>query len=228
LIARYRHAINKVNLTTTFDSHEYPIRTAPYQRSYFAYRLTRYTFRLLACRVGTVVLRGVLCAETPAAPQAQNRNFSRALFSTAAPTSIYLSYSHNPNRAYLDQWVKSSIRRGYVDPCGTQIRLIFPIFEYCFDCSKKSSADPLNSFNHFRVRVRPWKSFSFYLFFLGTEPAGIYATHTLPHSSLQLLSRGGASQTRMLPHGPSSFHSYTIVTSVRRRDETKRHKAMSA
>ena len=39
-------------------------------------------------------------------------------------------HPHNPNRAYLDQWVKSSIRRGYVDPCGTQIRLIFPIFEY--------------------------------------------------------------------------------------------------
>ena len=44
MIASYRHAINKVNLTTTFDSHEYPTRTAPYQRSDFAYRLTRYTF----------------------------------------------------------------------------------------------------------------------------------------------------------------------------------------
>jgi len=44
LIARYRHAINKVNLTTTFDPHGYPIRRAPYQRSYFAYCLTRYTF----------------------------------------------------------------------------------------------------------------------------------------------------------------------------------------
>jgi hypothetical protein len=54
---------------------------------------------------------------------------------------IYLSYSHNPNTAYLDQWVKSSIRRGYVDPCGTQIRLIFPIFEYCWDCSETSSAE---------------------------------------------------------------------------------------
>ena len=77
--------------------------------------------------------------------------------------------------------------------------------------------------------TRPWKFF-FFLFFPfrnGTRP-GIEATHTLPHSSLQLLSRGGASQTRMLPHGPSSFHSYTIVTSVRRRDETKRHKTMSA
>jgi len=48
--------MNKVNLTTTFDPYGYPIRTAPYQRSFFAHRLTRYTFRLLACRVGTVVL----------------------------------------------------------------------------------------------------------------------------------------------------------------------------
>ena len=66
--------MNKVNLTTTFDSHEYPIRTAPYQRSFFAHRLTRYTFRLLACRVGTVVLsstRRTFCADTPAASKAQ-------------------------------------------------------------------------------------------------------------------------------------------------------------
>ena len=84
---------------------------------------------------------------------------------------IYLSYSHNPNTAYLDQWVKSSIRRGYVDPCGTQIRLIFPIFEYSGLLREKFPESsilweqshefffwvPINSFNHFRVR--PWKFF---------------------------------------------------------------------
>ena len=48
LIARFRHAINKVNLTTTFDPCGYPIRIAPYQRSYFAYCLTRYTFTVPA------------------------------------------------------------------------------------------------------------------------------------------------------------------------------------
>ena len=91
---------------------------------------------------------------------------------------IYLSYSHNPNRAYLDQWVKSSIRTGYVDLSGTQIRLISPIFEYCLDCNEKSSAESSifgNSrmnfffpgshkvlFNHFQYYPG---NFSFYLFF---------------------------------------------------------------
>jgi hypothetical protein len=32
---------------------------------------------------------------------------------------ITLTIIRLPNRAYLDQLVKSSIRRGYVDPCGT-------------------------------------------------------------------------------------------------------------
>jgi hypothetical protein len=79
LIACTATRINKATLTT-FDPYGYPIRTAPYQRSYFAYCLTRYTFRLLACRVGTVVLSStrrtlpfVLCADTPAAPKAQPR-----------------------------------------------------------------------------------------------------------------------------------------------------------
>jgi hypothetical protein len=44
LIARYRHAINKVNLTTTFEPSRVPHSVAPYQRSDFAYRLTRFTF----------------------------------------------------------------------------------------------------------------------------------------------------------------------------------------
>ncbi len=141
----------------------------------------------------------------------------------------------------MDPWVKSSIRRGYVDPCGTQIRLIFPDFEYCLDCREKSSAEysilwehPLNSFNHFRVR--PWKFFLpifFFSFFRNgtrqhlshTYIASLFSPVTLAR---RRITNTRITNTRMLPHGPSSLHSYTIVTSVRSRDETKRHKAMSA
>ena len=146
------------------------------------------------------------------------------------PAPIYSDYH---NRAYLGSvGKKSSIRTGYVDLSGTQIRLIFPYFRYCLDCCKKSSADYSIPWEHDPGNF-------FFLSFAFFSRTGNKHTHR--HSTCHLchtyiasllspvtLARRRTTNTRMLPHGPSSFHSYTIVTSVRRRDETKCHKAMSS
>ena len=118
---------------------------------------------------------------------------------------IYLSYSNNHNRVYLDQWVKSSIRRGYVDLCGTQIRLIIPIFEYCLDCSKKSYTQ---FFGNTTLEI-----FSFYLFSFFRTGTRQHLCHTYIASlfSPVTLARRRITNTRMLPHGPSSYHSYLEV-----------------
>ena len=79
----------------------------------------------------------------------------------------------------------------------------------------------------FNFRVRSWKSFlSIFSFFRNGTRQHLCHTYIDSLFSPVTLARRRITNTRMLPHGPSSFHSYTIVTSVRRRDETKRHKAM--
>ena len=64
----------------------------------------------------------------------------QVLFIARAPTELQYTLTIIIERIW-DQWVKSSIRTGYVDLSGTQIRLIFPYFRYCLDCCKKSSAE---------------------------------------------------------------------------------------